>query len=118
MAMAGYIIGMQKIASRASPKQRVVEQGFLECFQDDGLERKLSVRRISIDKRPSVDRTDQISDGGLRSNCALGSSRRTHRFSIISGCQQQKKSPGSVERESRPFFWVQHWVQGLGCVTR
>ena len=36
MAMAAYIIGMQKIASLASPKKRVVEQGFLEFFQDDG----------------------------------------------------------------------------------
>jgi hypothetical protein len=35
MAMAAYIIGMQKIASLASPKKRVVEQGFLEFFQDD-----------------------------------------------------------------------------------
>ncbi len=34
--MAAYIIGMQKIASLASPKKRVVEQGFLEFFQDDG----------------------------------------------------------------------------------
>jgi hypothetical protein len=56
MAMAAYIIGMQKIASLASPKKRVVEQGFLEFFQDDGLERKLSVRRISIDKRASRQR--------------------------------------------------------------
>jgi hypothetical protein len=38
MVMAAYIIGMQKIASLASPKKRVVEQGFLEFFQDDGLE--------------------------------------------------------------------------------
>jgi hypothetical protein len=45
---------MQKIASLASPKKRVVEQGFLEFFQDDGLERKLSVRRISIDKNALV----------------------------------------------------------------
>ena len=37
MAMAAYIIGMQEIASLASPKKRVVEQGFLEFFQDDGL---------------------------------------------------------------------------------
>jgi hypothetical protein len=37
MAMAAYIIGTQKIASLASPKKRVVEQGFLEFFQDDGL---------------------------------------------------------------------------------
>jgi hypothetical protein len=36
MAMAAYIIGMQRIASLASPKKRVVEQGFLEFFQDDG----------------------------------------------------------------------------------
>jgi hypothetical protein len=36
MAMAAYIIGMQKIASLASPKKRVVEQGFLGFFQDDG----------------------------------------------------------------------------------
>jgi hypothetical protein len=35
MARAAYIIGMQKIASLASPKKRVVEQGFLEFFQDD-----------------------------------------------------------------------------------
>jgi len=36
MAMAAYIIGMQKIASLASAKKKVVEQGFLEFFQDDG----------------------------------------------------------------------------------
>jgi hypothetical protein len=34
--MAAYIIGMQKIASLALQKNRVVEQGFLGFFQDDG----------------------------------------------------------------------------------
>jgi len=36
MAMAAYIIGMQKIASLASPKKRVVEQGFLEFSRMTG----------------------------------------------------------------------------------
>jgi hypothetical protein len=35
MATAAHIIGMQEIASLASPRKRVVEQGFLEFFQHD-----------------------------------------------------------------------------------
>jgi hypothetical protein len=44
--MAAYIIGMQEIASLASPKKRVVEQGFLEFFQDDELSRNYAVDRL------------------------------------------------------------------------
>jgi hypothetical protein len=36
MALAAYIIGMQKIAALASSKKRVVEQRFLEFLQNDG----------------------------------------------------------------------------------
>jgi hypothetical protein len=36
MATAAYISGMQKIASLVSQKNPVVEQRFLEFFQDDG----------------------------------------------------------------------------------
>jgi hypothetical protein len=48
MAMAAYIIGMQKIASLASPKKRVVEHGFLEFFQDDGLNRPISAHSYCV----------------------------------------------------------------------
>jgi hypothetical protein len=56
MAMAAYIIGMQKIASLAPPKKkRVVEEGFLEFFEDDGQPGSDSCfRRISTDKRASL----------------------------------------------------------------
>ena len=81
-----------------------------------GYSKTTSRLKMAPEKRASVDRTDQIPAGGLRSNGVLGSSQRTLRFSTISGCRQQKKSPSSVERESGPFFfWVQHWVQ-LGPV--
>jgi hypothetical protein len=57
MAMAAYIIGMQEIASLASPKKRVVEQGFLEFFQDDGQARSNPKVKVS---RPSTQNNNRI----------------------------------------------------------
>jgi hypothetical protein len=62
MAMAAYIIGMQRIASLASPKKRVVEQGFLE-FKDDGQTGSYRfVGLVSINA--CVDRSGQLPCGG------------------------------------------------------
>ena len=62
--MAANIIGMQEIASLASPRKRVVEQGFLEFFQDDG---QTGSWPIPVHGRVRFEHPG-ISDGRIRAN--------------------------------------------------
>jgi hypothetical protein len=64
--MAAYIIGMQKIASPASPKKRVVEQGFLEFFQDDGQTGRTKVTGWSAQMYPAFSLVRSPRQWGLR----------------------------------------------------
>ena len=63
----------------------------------------------------SVDRTDQILRGGLRSNGALEVRSESFGSRLCQDGSSERKSPGSAECESGPTSWVQHWVQ-LGPV--
>jgi hypothetical protein len=64
MAMAAYIIGMQKIASLASQKKELLSRDFLSSSRMTG-KPELSVRRISIDKRLYVNGMECFRDGRL-----------------------------------------------------
>jgi hypothetical protein len=52
----------------------------------------------------SVDRTDQILRGGLRSNGALEVRSESFGSRLCQDGSSERKSPGSAECESGPFF--------------